>query len=623
MNTVKAIIPQAETKAAVSQPKAQKQAGGDFMEMLSGAMTTEKMKNAAVRQEVTGTKPENAAQTADKTVNAEPDKTLRDKAATDVKDALAEAQEAEPDEIAIANAAVQMQIQVPVMADILPDVQDMTGTVPVQASGQPAQTAQTILPVQPEARTMPVQAETGPQAETAQVQPEAEYQTQVAQVQDMQTGERTADAQTLHTQTENQQSQVQAVNAEQPKHTARAQRKQATAQERTAERESPEQAANTVKAVQTEQRPVSGEQTGRDVSGESTKQPGEGFQTQTARQAIRQVDMKIRQTGDPEQARFDGMLAKARQELVYARTGTAQEPPVITEKTAQAVDELETPLAQEMPEAEVTPATPVTPETEVTPATQEQEAAVETEQIIPEENAEVRQTDETNHAEVKHEAKPAETKHESWRTESVRTHVPEIREQKPVKTERKVRDEEVAANAVQPKAQQISSPERPHIERQAPAQAVRTPDQSEQIRAQVVRNLEEQKMEFNMQLHPQDLGKVNVKMVLEGGKLAVEIMAANAKSAEILNKQTEALVSSLRMGNLEVTSVNVVTAGQNASSFMDGEYNLNNYNGQADRQDAQSSKAGANGQNGGGEKSGQPDEEAEVRQPRGILNYSI
>jgi flagellar hook-length control protein FliK len=105
---------------------------------------------------------------------------------------------------------------------------------------------------------------------------------------------------------------------------------------------------------------------------------------------------------------------------------------------------------------------------------------------------------------------------------------------------------------------------------------VEIPEQARQIRAEITQNLENESMEFQMRLKPEELGRVNVKMVLEGGRLAVEIAAAQQKSAELLQKQSAALAESLKASGVEVDSIRVVTANEKAGAEMNAQYDLLN-----------------------------------------------
>lgn len=183
--------------------------------------------------------------------------------------------------------------------------------------------------------------------------------------------------------------------------------------------------------------------------------------------------------------------------------------------------------------------------------------------------------------------------------------------------------DEATIGLIQPK-QEVFTPETIKIQSEpAPAQPLRAPDQAEQIKAEVIRNIEENKMEFNMQLNPKELGKIDVKMVLQGGSLSVEIITANAQATELLSKQAESLVATLKTGNLEVSSVTVVHEAQNASGNMEGQFNLNNFQ---DRQQAheQRGHAGRGTHGGNAQEPENTAQEGDARSaPQGKLNYSI
>lgn len=152
--------------------------------------------------------------------------------------------------------------------------------------------------------------------------------------------------------------------------------------------------------------------------------------------------------------------------------------------------------------------------------------------------------------------------------------------------------------------------EQPAAERETPAQ---------QIRTQVIENLEQDKMEFRMQLNPQELGKINVRMVLEGGRLSVEIISASAKTTELLGRQTEALAASLRLSGVELQSVQVVTAAEQSDNHM--EQSLSMMMNQS-RSEGDEAGGGAQGPAKSRQDAGtrQADGEAE---PAALLNYTI
>jgi flagellar hook-length control protein FliK len=136
------------------------------------------------------------------------------------------------------------------------------------------------------------------------------------------------------------------------------------------------------------------------------------------------------------------------------------------------------------------------------------------------------------------------------------------------------------------------------------------PDQAEQIQMQVAKNLESGRTEFRMQLAPEELGKISVKLVMDGGKLAVEIIASGARTAELLNRQAEALGTALRAHTgMELTSVNIVSEGQNASGNMNSPFNANSGN-----QNGASQQGNGRG-NASGQQNDNPEEPEEEAEP--------
>ncbi|MDL2232229.1 flagellar hook-length control protein FliK [Ruminococcaceae bacterium OttesenSCG-928-L11] len=117
----------------------------------------------------------------------------------------------------------------------------------------------------------------------------------------------------------------------------------------------------------------------------------------------------------------------------------------------------------------------------------------------------------------------------------------------------------------QSQTQQTAAPRRPEI-----------PQQAEQIRTEVLENLERDQMEFRMQLAPRELGKIDIRMALDGGKLIVEILSS-AKTSELLSRQAEGLAATLKSHNPDLTSVQVVTesAGTGAATLDAAFQNMN------------------------------------------------
>lgn len=302
-------------------------------------------------------------------------------------------------------------------------------------------------------------------------------------------------------------------------------------------------------------------------------------------QAVQMHNLRHPQKTDAAQSRFDDMLAKASRELNPNAAEEAQTAEISEEATIlEQSSALEAKPQETIKQAEIT-------ETEIPEA----------------------------------EVKPQEEEKSTARTEaqkSVKAPATEQRQQKEIS-----KPDEATLGMVQAKQPAaVHEVIRSEPAQQLQASQVQVPDQAEQIRAQVIKNMEHQRTEFQMQLNPEELGKVNVKMILQDGKLSVEIMAANPKSAEVLSKQAESLAASLKAGNIEVSSVNVVTATENASANMNSEYNLNNFQNQfrnqADGQE-QSGRSRDTGtsreQTENGETAGREDHQS----PQRMLNYSI
>ena len=123
----------------------------------------------------------------------------------------------------------------------------------------------------------------------------------------------------------------------------------------------------------------------------------------------------------------------------------------------------------------------------------------------------------------------------------------------------------------------------PFTVRQEPSfRPLSTPPPAEQIQVRLLESLEAEKMEFRMQLQPEELGKISVKMVLEGGRLTVEVVTANAKAAQALAKQTDGLMATLKATGMQVESVQV-TAQADVSGHMENAFNMSAFQNGAGR----------------------------------------
>lgn len=75
---------------------------------------------------------------------------------------------------------------------------------------------------------------------------------------------------------------------------------------------------------------------------------------------------------------------------------------------------------------------------------------------------------------------------------------------------------------------------------------------SQQVATAVKTAILGDKMEFTMQLQPHELGKLIVKMVMEGGKLSVSIAAQNAETQKLLASQLTNLEQTLKTDSIKI-----------------------------------------------------------------------
>lgn len=284
------------------------------------------------------------------------------------------------------------------------------------------------------------------------------------------------------------------------------------------------------------------------------------------------------QDTDPAQTRFDEMLARAAQELGQGETPvipSADEPQPLIDPAGTVDDPADVPDMETMPDD--------------IPIAEEQEP-----QTAP-------------------------------RTTVITGDTVPRTEQRPLKEMSKA--DEAVLGIVQQTAQQ----ERPLQIAQAPepeqptANPVEIPRQAEQIRAQVLENVERGETEFRMQLNPEELGRIDVKLVMGSGRLALEIIAANSRSAELLSKQAEGLIASLRLNNIDVSSVNIVYGSTSASSHMDGGFSLLTDSQASAQQDSQTDgrqeQSRAARDNGGTPEETRPAQNGQM--PQRLLNYAV
>ncbi len=79
-----------------------------------------------------------------------------------------------------------------------------------------------------------------------------------------------------------------------------------------------------------------------------------------------------------------------------------------------------------------------------------------------------------------------------------------------------------------------------------------------QINREILTKLEQKgPMEFTMQLKPEDLGTIDIKMKISEGKLVIDIMAASPKTQNILASQVDKLVANLGLQNVKVENIQI------------------------------------------------------------------
>lgn len=91
-----------------------------------------------------------------------------------------------------------------------------------------------------------------------------------------------------------------------------------------------------------------------------------------------------------------------------------------------------------------------------------------------------------------------------------------------------------------------------------PDQTVESTQPYNQIREEILTKLEQKgPTEFKMQLQPEDLGQIDIKLKFSEGKLIIDILAADAKTQALLTSQVDKLISSMGLQNVQVESVQV------------------------------------------------------------------
>ena len=72
-----------------------------------------------------------------------------------------------------------------------------------------------------------------------------------------------------------------------------------------------------------------------------------------------------------------------------------------------------------------------------------------------------------------------------------------------------------------------------------------------------------------MVLNPESLGRITVKLVTSGERVAVQITAENPDTGKLLEARTENLTAMLRENGVELERCQVVSEGENAGLMQD------------------------------------------------------
>ncbi len=82
-------------------------------------------------------------------------------------------------------------------------------------------------------------------------------------------------------------------------------------------------------------------------------------------------------------------------------------------------------------------------------------------------------------------------------------------------------------------------------------------------------NLKNGETEFTMVLNPESLGRITVKLVTSGERVAVQITAENPETGKLLEARTENLTAVLRENGVELERYQVVSEGENTELMQD------------------------------------------------------
>lgn len=90
------------------------------------------------------------------------------------------------------------------------------------------------------------------------------------------------------------------------------------------------------------------------------------------------------------------------------------------------------------------------------------------------------------------------------------------------------------------------------------AKSIEKAEPYSQIGNKILAKLEQKgPQEFKMQLQPENLGEINIKLKINEGKLTIDILAANQETQALLKGQVDKLIASMGLQNVQVESIKV------------------------------------------------------------------
>ena len=179
--------------------------------------------------------------------------------------------------------------------------------------------------------------------------------------------------------------------------------------------------------------------------------------------------------------------------------------------------------------------------------------------------------------------------------------------------------EPIPVNTAQQTTAQQNTPQQPN-----------QPTQAQQVEARIVENIQNpntpMRTEFEMTLTPQELGRVTVRMALENGRLALEIVTVGGRAEEVLRAQIGALTTALRTTMPDLHTISTVISTQAPQSSTYGGTSPNDFM-YSEHENARepNGNAGKNGRGGEGDDEGSGEELSGQgkRSPNQLLDYSV